>query len=211
MLATTFLYSDGVVWLCTVLNCCLSGSIEKRWKILCWPSHSTTQPVSRHRFYFHYLSSYLSWAEKQVMATSFVQYQTKGFWSRDSLLEGWLCFAVLELRSRKELQLWESELHDQWAFYLEAEIMGGIDLMLDHFLTTAERKAWTLELVATVHYQLSALGDTVPVTLLNPLLPPGNRWANPPRTEWLTAVGSRLQALIEGKLLTNAASPYNYI
>lgn len=144
------------------------------------------------------------------MATSFVRYQTKGFWSRDSLLEGWLCFAVLELRRHDQLQPWQSELYEHWSFYLEAGIMGGIDLELDHFLCSAERKTVILALVATVHEQLVALGDTVPVELLNPLLPPDNCWANEPRTEWFTAVGMRLRALIEGKLLTDAASPYNY-
>lgn len=145
------------------------------------------------------------------MATSFIEYRSKGFWCDDAVLEAWLSFAVLELRSRIREDAWEQALSSEWAFYTKAGIVGAIDLQLDHFLASDEQERRLFALIDAVESRLTQLGDRLPLDLLNPLMPPRTRWVEAPPTEWFTIVGSRMQALIQGNLLTDAGSPLDYL
>jgi hypothetical protein len=145
------------------------------------------------------------------MATSFVEYRSKGFWCDDAVLEAWLSFAVLELRSRIREDAWGQALSSEWAFYAQAGMMGAIDLRLDHFLSSDEKETRLLALIDAVERRLTQLGERLPLELLNPLMPPGTWWREAPPTEWFTVVGSRMRGLIQGTLLTDASSPLDYL
>lgn len=145
------------------------------------------------------------------MATSFIGYQAKGFWCSDTDLESWLAFAVLELDTYRPLQGWLQEVYQAWSFYSKVGITGAIDLELDQFICSEERKTWLLAFIHQVENQLNQLGDTIPCGLLNPLLPPGTYWVEDPPTVWLTIVGRRIQQLVEGNMLTDESSPLDYL
>jgi hypothetical protein len=145
------------------------------------------------------------------MATSYIGYQANGFWCQDSVLEGWLAFAVLELEGRTLSAPWMHEVQQEWTFYAQAGVIGAIDLTLDYFLATAERKTWMVALMQAVQKRFVQLGDTVSVALLNPLLPKGTYWVEDPPTSLFLAVGERLVQLLEGRLLTNESSPLDYL
>jgi hypothetical protein len=141
------------------------------------------------------------------MATSYIGYQANGFWCSDAVLETWLSFAVRELAAQRPLEPWLQEVQHEWAFYAQAGLSGAIDLTLDRWLATADRSRRLIVLIQTVKTRFLALGETVPIALLNPLMPKGTQWVEAPPAAYFTTLSERLTELLEGTLLTDEASP----
>jgi hypothetical protein len=145
------------------------------------------------------------------MATSYISYQANGFWCSDAVLEVWLSFAVRELAAQRSLEPWLQEIQHEWAFYAQAGLSEAIDLTLDRWLVTAARNRCLLGLIQAVKTRLLSLGETLPVSLLNPLMPKGTQWVEAPPADYFITLSERLTKLLEGKLLTDEASPLNYL
>jgi hypothetical protein len=145
------------------------------------------------------------------MATSYIGYQVNGFWCSDAVLEAWLSFAVSELAAQRPIESWLQEVQHEWAFYAQAGLSGAIDLTLDRWLVTADRNRRLVALIQAVKTRFLALGETIPITLLNPLMPKGTQWVEAPAAAYFITLSERLTDLLEGKLLTDEASPLDYL
>jgi hypothetical protein len=145
------------------------------------------------------------------MASSYIGYQANGFWCSDVVLEAWLSIAVRELAAQPLVEPWLQEVKQEWTFYAQAGLSGAIDLTLDRWLVTADRRRRLLTLILAVKRRFLALGETIPVALLNPLMPKGTQWVEAPPAAYFITLSERLTALLEGQLLTDETSPLDYL
>jgi hypothetical protein len=145
------------------------------------------------------------------MATSYINYQANGFWCSDAVLEAWLSIAVSELAAQRPLEPWLQEVQHEWAFYAQAGLSGAIDLTFDRWLVTADRNRRLVALIQAVKMRFLALGKTIPITLLNPLMPKGTQWVEDPAATYFITLSERLTDLLEGKLLTEETSSLDYL
>jgi hypothetical protein len=119
------------------------------------------------------------------MSTSFVEYGEHGFWSWDGYLEH--VFALLAARiGSSPNQKWLADLRDHWRTQSSGAFRGWINPKLDEFITTDERREAVLTLIEDIISQ-------------------------PGLTREAEQTMSLLEALLRGKLNTDASSPLDYM
>jgi hypothetical protein len=72
------------------------------------------------------------------VATSFVEFRGRGFWSWDGYLEHVLALVAAGL-SEQPVSDWKAELRDDWKVKSSGIFLGFVDARLDDFLTNDER------------------------------------------------------------------------
>jgi hypothetical protein len=72
------------------------------------------------------------------MATSFVEYRGRGFWSWDGYVEHVLALVAAELTKSPDSD-WKTQLRDHWKLQSSGIFSAYIHPQLDDFITTDER------------------------------------------------------------------------
>ena len=116
------------------------------------------------------------------MGTSFVEYRSFGFWSRDSFLESWLGTLLGEMREGPRGEAWQDSLIEKWT--VQSTIDGGVMCLgLDELLVEEKRLNYVLTNARNALGRSDSLGR---------------------RTGELSI------ELLEGKLKTTESSPVDY-
>ncbi|MBC8101546.1 MAG: hypothetical protein H7Z41_03030 [Cytophagales bacterium] len=73
------------------------------------------------------------------MGSSFVSYQSKGYWSRDALLEGWLRFLADKVKVLPAADPWLQQMGEHWYLQSSVGFIGCVNPGLDDYLTDQDR------------------------------------------------------------------------
>jgi len=140
------------------------------------------------------------------MATSFVEFRTKGFWVSDSLLEVWLYFLAQAIDETHNPDTWLYQLQQHWFEQSRGICTGCVWVGLDDFATTDERAAIISALNERVVQRLDACGTTISKDTLNTIPSEGLVWLDDLATDELKRVGRFFIRLVRGELVTDAAT-----
>jgi hypothetical protein len=116
------------------------------------------------------------------MGTSYVEYKSFGFWSRDAYLDSWMT-ALIEEVEKSVSEPWQRALAEHWRTQLQID-GGCISLDLYEFLSDAARR----DLVRGLAEKAI------------------NRTAGPAKR-----TGELFVALLSGTLRTDTSSPIDYL
>ncbi len=103
------------------------------------------------------------------LGTSFIEFNGKGFWTRDAYLEVWLGALVQEIDHLPSLSEWLTLLRQEWHLQATAGFSGCICPDLDRLVTTPEEKRLLIALSEQVVTTLAAYGNVIPCDVLNAL------------------------------------------
>jgi hypothetical protein len=120
------------------------------------------------------------------MGSSFIEYRGYGFWSFDRFIER-LAGEVAEAMAKPTTVDWQADLAAHWKLQATGNFAGWVHLNLDEFVTGEERRAQLRSVVQTVVDQ------------------------HPPGDDPIRQTGVLLLQLLDGKLMTDAASPLDYM
>jgi hypothetical protein len=93
------------------------------------------------------------------MATSFVEFRGRGFWSWDGYLEHVLALVAARL-TEHPVNGWKAELRDDWKIKSSGIFLGFIDPALDDFLTNDERRNELIRVLDEIASQLDLRRET---------------------------------------------------
>jgi len=119
------------------------------------------------------------------MGTSFVQYNGYGFWSWDGYLEHAL-FVLAEAIGESPQESWLIGVRDHWREQASGIFSACIHPNLNEYLTSEDRRNVILGLIEEVRFRADV-------------------------TTEVAATVEFLQRLIRGELMTDAASPLDYM
>lgn len=139
------------------------------------------------------------------MGSSFVEFQGKGFWSYDRLLETWLRVLCLHLGKDADVPGWQHELRDRWLLVSAGGMVGCICPCLDEFITDEERVGIILRTSLGTIQSLRAFGQYVPATFLNALGFSEKHRSDLP-IQWFDRIAERFNMLLRGELDTDASN-----
>lgn len=97
------------------------------------------------------------------MASSFIDFKGKGFWIRDNILNLTLCFLYTKM-SESILPSWAIEFGDLIKENATGEFYGFVDLELDRFLISVERRQFFIGLLDETTETLSNGGSNLHIT-----------------------------------------------
>ena len=138
------------------------------------------------------------------MGSSFTEFQGKGFWSRDGLLEAWLRVLSLHMDDDVHKPGWQHDLRDKWLLASAGYFNGCISASLDDFLTEGDRVAVILKAAERSIQRLRTFGSYVPAAFLNAIgLSP---FTEDLPIEWFERIAERFTALLRGELATDAST-----
>ncbi|MGA9669310.1 MAG: hypothetical protein WBQ94_08885, partial [Terracidiphilus sp.] len=120
------------------------------------------------------------------MSSSFIRYRGYGFWSDDRFAESLADEVALSISARHEGESWLAELGAHWKLQASGPFRGWMDLLLDDFLTTDERRKELCRIVREVANQ-HAIEDPIHET------------------------GALLGRLLDGEISWTASSPLDYM
>jgi hypothetical protein len=149
------------------------------------------------------------------MATSFVEYSSKGFWCDDAYLEVWAYLFVKEVeacnwQTNSDL---EKRILTDWYLAATAGFMGCIDLRLDDIIESDNDKAFLLSVAGNLQDKLLKLTTVLPPYLMAAIENEikGVKWMQPPLAKSIAKVGLLFQQLLNGNLDTKVNSPLDYL
>lgn len=119
------------------------------------------------------------------MSTSFVEYRGRGFWSWDGYLEHVLALLADRIGSSPKEE-WLAQLRDHWKLQSSGIFNGWVSPKLDEFLINDERREAVLALLRDINSQ-------------------------PDITREAEQTARLLEALLLGRLNTDASSPLDYM
>lgn len=119
------------------------------------------------------------------MSTSFVEYHGRGFWSWDGYLEHVLSLTADRIGSSPK-EHWLAQLRDHWRSQSSGAFRGWINPKLDEFITNDEQREAVL-------------------TLLEDII------SKPGITQEAEQTARLMEALLQGRLNTDASSPTDYM
>lgn len=147
------------------------------------------------------------------MASSFVEYNQKGFWIQDGILCITLIF-LYDSMSESNIPPWAFEFRDHLKLNSLGDFHGFMHLNLDKYLTTDERGAFFAEIINKTTADLKTKDRRVNVGNLagkvkdvDPDDPIFNTYVDSERP---IKVLDYLKRLVEGKLVTTVSDPVNY-
>lgn len=151
------------------------------------------------------------------MASSYVEFQTKGFWCADAYLEVWLFNAVAEMDKLPNRSSWIDEIRGEWYMMATSGMTGCINLFLDTVITNDERKEHLQRIALAVNRFFAGYGESIPLDIVNKVFTEGDGFSegdgfiSPPETANFIKVGKLFIELINGRLSTTASSPLDYL
>jgi hypothetical protein len=103
------------------------------------------------------------------MGTSFTEFNGKGFWTRDHLLEVWLGALVQEIDHLSSRFEWLTLVRQDWHLQAVVGFGGYVSPNLDRWVTTYEEKRLLIALSEQAMITLAAYGHMIPRDVLNAL------------------------------------------
>jgi hypothetical protein len=106
-----------------------------------------------------------------AMASSFVRFGDHGFWVSDWVLEYWLHFLANEVDKVSQAPLWLQEAGQHWRIQSARICVGCVDVGLDEYATTPERKAALVAIGREAQRTLQSLDEEEEISLESGSLP----------------------------------------
>lgn len=139
------------------------------------------------------------------MASSFTAFKGKGFWSNDGQIEAWLALLAEEIDRMSNPAEWLVELKREWV--LQATLHGGgiVSAGLDDFATSDDRIRQILNLSDSALNRLALAPANVTIAIKDYNGDLDEVWSNHDK-RWIVCIGEEFIALLEGRVLTTAAT-----
>ena len=136
------------------------------------------------------------------MASSFVKFKGKGFWSRDGNLEDWLLCLVDTVDSVPAADTWLNAAREHWRAQATAGMTGCIDVKLDEVIQGDDgRQAALLEIAETALRRLEAGQFSLTTN------PSGFARVDESVRDYVLGVADLWVKLLKGELETDVSSP----
>ena len=147
------------------------------------------------------------------MASSFIDYEGKGFWIKDDILEitlGYVCIAISHLKapSHRLLEMQQLFKDNSLGYY-----SSYMHLNLEGFLGEESSKASFLNVLDNTGKLIIAEGDMLDLTILNRYIYDKklkDRWKGRVEQQRVLKVISYLNKLVSGEIKTLPSDPIDY-
>ena len=95
------------------------------------------------------------------MASSCIEFEGKEYWVRDGVVEAWQISLVDEIKQRELKESWILEFQKELATQSLPIVIGGMDMCLDKFLVSPDRKNLCKEWIQAIIAKMKMDADYV--------------------------------------------------
>jgi hypothetical protein len=144
------------------------------------------------------------------MATSFIDFNGKGFWIRDNILTLTLCFLHTKM-SERDLPLWAVEFRRLIKENAIGNFYGFVDVELDKCLINVERRNWFMEVLDETKVTIQkSTGDPDFIKFYNGTIKSFEIADVNPDISRIIKVLEYLKKLVNNELTTIESDPIDY-
>jgi hypothetical protein len=102
------------------------------------------------------------------VGTSYTDYDGRGFWARDSVVELWLNELVAMIDASADTPAWLRKARDWWWIQASAGFTGCVSVGLDqHLAGDPDRELLFLDLVRRADERIASYGPVIPADVAN--------------------------------------------
>ncbi|MDJ1481569.1 hypothetical protein QNI16_13805 [Cytophagaceae bacterium YF14B1] len=137
------------------------------------------------------------------MATSYIAYKEKGFWSNDTFVELSVDYIIKTFQAKSSETQWIKDYIDQWLFHIaKGNFLGFIDLGFDKYLIDENRVTSFIDLIRETKSYLLTKGDWLSHQELNLFIVHDklqSRWSADLPTDTISKTLDKLELLLLGE------------
>ena len=139
------------------------------------------------------------------MGSTFVEFNQKGFWANDSILELWLRLLAWHLDEPSNDEVNIKLIRNQWLLASRGFFQGCVPVELDSLIKTSSDSQVIEKAIASLVESLKTSGEILDEKHIN-LLGFEYTWRKGVRVAGLIEMGESFQDLISGKIVTSSSN-----